>query len=156
MPHFDQLLRASEAHRPYSICSGWWRHWLRLGASMAPMSNAPGMNRWRSKNKPCNRFDVEKISPLDREAACAWLLHSAYFCSASSSSLLHRGAPDYSLDTVSGLTTNNEWRTCPRFLRGGCSGIRTWDLSDARHRTYYWVTCTPHTCHGEVVWKRWA
>jgi len=40
------------------------------------------------------------------------------------SPLLLRGAPDYSIDTVSNLTCqsatdNCEWRTCPRFLGGG-------------------------------------
>jgi len=51
------------------------------------------------------------------------LIHSLlYFYSASSSPLLLRGAPDYSIDTVSELTSqsatsNCEWRTCPRSLR---------------------------------------
>jgi len=44
---------------------------------------------------------------------------SGFFYSASSSPLLLRGAPDYSIDTVSELTGqsvagNCEWRTCPR------------------------------------------
>jgi len=48
-------------------------------------------------------------------------IHSGYFYGASSSPLLLRGAPDYSIDTVSELTRqsttgNCEWRTCPRFL----------------------------------------
>jgi len=51
------------------------------------------------------------------------LIHSGYLYSASSSSLLLRGAPDYSIDTVSeyirrSATGNCEWRTCPRSLRG--------------------------------------
>jgi len=57
----------------------------------------------------------------------AWFIHllQLYFYSASSSSpLLLRGTPDYSIDTVSELTCrsatgNYEWRTCPRSLRGG-------------------------------------
>ena len=32
------------------------------------------------------------------------LIHSGYFCSASSSPLLLGGAPDYGIDTVSELT----------------------------------------------------
>ena len=48
-------------------------------------------------------------------------IHSRYFYSASSSPLLLRGAPDYSIYTMSELTRrsttgNYEWRTCPRFL----------------------------------------
>jgi len=48
-------------------------------------------------------------------------IHSGYFYSASSSSLLHRGAPDYS---IVGVNTpqrygNCEWRACSRSLRGG-------------------------------------
>jgi len=51
-------------------------------------------------------------------------IHSGYFYSASSSPLLLRGAPDYSIDTVSELTRrsatgNCEWRICPRSLHGG-------------------------------------
>ena len=51
-------------------------------------------------------------------------IHSGYFYSASSCALLLRGAPDYSIDTVSELTRrsatcNYEWRTCPKSLRGG-------------------------------------
>jgi len=51
-------------------------------------------------------------------------IHSGYFYSASSSPLLLRGAPDYSIDTVSKLTRrsatgNCKWRTCPRSLHGG-------------------------------------
>ena len=51
-------------------------------------------------------------------------IHSGYFYSTSSSPLLLRGAPDYSIDTVLELTCwsvtgNYEWITCPRFLRGG-------------------------------------
>jgi len=47
-----------------------------------------------------------------------------HFNSASSSPLLLRGAPDYSIDSVSeskrrSATGNCEWRTCPRSLRGG-------------------------------------
>jgi len=50
--------------------------------------------------------------------------HSGYFYSASSSPLLLRGAPNYSIDTVSELlgwiaTGNCEWRTCPRSLHSG-------------------------------------
>ena len=49
-----------------------------------------------------------------------------------------RGSPDYSNDTVSELTHlsatgNREWRTCPRYLRGGWGGNRTCNLPDAWH-----------------------
>ena len=40
-------------------------------------------------------------------------------------------------------TSNYEWRTCPRSLHGGWSGIRTCNLPDTRHQTYHW-TITPH------------
>jgi len=58
-------------------------------------------------------------------------ISSGYFYIASL--LLLGGAPDYSIDTVSELicrnvTGNYKWRTCPRSLRGGKSGIRKWDL----------------------------
>ena len=59
---------------------------------------------------------------------CTWsfgnsFIHSIYFYSTSSCPLLLRGAPDYSIDTISELTcrsatSNCEWRTCPRSLRG--------------------------------------
>ena len=54
------------------------------------------------------------------------VIHSGYFYSASSSPLLLRGTPDYSIDTVLKLTHqsatgNCEWRTCPRYLCGGYS-----------------------------------
>ena len=49
-------------------------------------------------------------------------IHSGYFYSTSSSPLLLRGAPNYSVDTVSELTrrsaTGNH-EACPRSLRGG-------------------------------------
>ena len=35
---------------------------------------------------------------------------------------------------------NCEWKTSPRFLRGGQSGIRTHDPSDERRRIYQWAT----------------
>ena len=59
-----------------------------------------------------------------------WLVHSEYFYSVSSSPLLFRGAPDCGIDTASKLTRrsatgNCEWRTCPRSLRCGQTGIRT-------------------------------
>ena len=81
------------------------------------------------------------------------------FYSASSSPLLLRGTPNYSIDTVSKLTRrsatgNCEWRTCPRSLHGSWSGIRTRDPPDARHRTYHWATM-PHKnivrCNAELV-----
>jgi len=70
--------------------------------------------------------------------------HSRYFYSASSSALLLRGTPDYSINTVSELTCwnatgNFEWRKCPRCLHGGWSGIWTCNPPDARHRTYQWA-----------------
>ena len=49
-----------------------------------------------------------------------WIVHSFInFYSASSSPLLLRSAPDYSIDTVSELTRRSatgKWRTCPRSL----------------------------------------
>jgi len=56
-------------------------------------------------------------------------IHSKYFYSASSSLLLLRGAPNYSIDTVSALTRriatgNCKWITCPRSLHGGKSRIK--------------------------------
>jgi len=71
-----------------------------------------------------------------------YFIYSGYFYGASSPSpLLLKGAPDYSIDTVSDLTRRSTtgicgWRTCHRSLCGGKSGIRTCDLSDARHRTW--------------------
>jgi len=64
------------------------------------------------------------------------LIHSGYFHSASSSPLLLRGAPDYSIDTVLELTGrsttgNCELRTCPRSLRDGWSGILICDQCKA-------------------------
>ena len=66
-------------------------------------------------------------------------IHSWYFYSASSSPLLLRGVPDYSIDTVSELTRrsatgNCEWRTLQRSLRGW-NGIRTCDPRVRRHLT---------------------
>jgi len=48
----------------------------------------------------------------------------------------------WSNDTALELTRqsaagNYKWRTCPRSIRGGQSGIRTCALSDARHWTYH-------------------
>ena len=88
------------------------------------------------------------------DGVCGWqghfhlFIHSGYFYSASSSPLLLRGAPDYSIDSVLELTRqsiigNCEWRTCPRSLRGSWSGVRTCDLLDARHWTYQRATM-PH------------
>jgi len=50
-------------------------------------------------------------------------IHSGYFNSASSSPLLRRGTPTYSIYTASestrrSATGNNKSRTCPRSLRG--------------------------------------
>jgi len=51
-------------------------------------------------------------------------VRSGCFYSASSNPLLLRGAPDYSIHTLSELTPrsatgNREWRACPRSLRCG-------------------------------------
>jgi len=75
-------------------------------------------------------------------------IHSGYFHIASSTRLQLRGAPDYSIDTVSELTRwnatgNCEWKTCPRSLRGCYSNIRTCYPPYGRHRTYHWAP-TPH------------
>jgi len=66
-------------------------------------------------------------------------IHSRYLYSASSSPLLLRGAPDYSIGTLSELTCrsatgNREWRTCP-----------TCNPPDARHRTYHWAITHTYT-----------
>ena len=68
--------------------------------------------------------------------------------SASSSLLLLGGAPDYSINAVSELTRRSitgsyKWRTCPRSLRGGWSGIRMCDPLDTRLRSYHWATMPP-------------
>ena len=42
-----------------------------------------------------------------------------------------------------GVISNCEWRTCPRSLLGGSSGIRIRDTSDVRRRMYQWAN-TPH------------
>ena len=73
------------------------------------------------------------------------------------SPLLFRSAPDYSIDIVSELTHwsatgNCEWRTCPKFLHGGWSGIRTCDPLDARHRAYHSATM-PHCKSRNSSWK---
>jgi len=85
-------------------------------------------------------------------------VHSRYFYSASSSPLILRVTPDYSIDTVSELTHrsstgNCERRTCQRWLRGSWSGIQKCDHPDARHRTYHWTT-TPsldEVLHKSVI-----
>jgi len=51
-------------------------------------------------------------------------IHSGYFHSASSSPLLLKGTPDYSIDTAlewicRSATGNCEWRTWPRSVRDG-------------------------------------
>ena len=58
-------------------------------------------------------------------------IHSRYFYIASSSRLLFRGIPDYSIDTVTELTRqsatgNCKWRTCPRSLT---TRRLEWDLN---------------------------
>jgi len=83
-------------------------------------------------------------------------IHSGYFCSASSSPLELRDAPDYSIDTVLELTCqsatgNFELMTCPRSLHGDYSGIWTCNPPYARHRTYHWVT-TPHNSCVSIKW----
>src|SRR6218665_657589 len=67
--------------------------------------------------------------PLDNGV---FFIPSGYFYSNSSSPLLLRGAPNYSIDTVLELTCqsatgNCERRTCPKFLHDGWSGNRTCD-----------------------------
>jgi len=73
-------------------------------------------------------------------------IYSGYFYSASSSSPLLKGAPDYSIDTVSdlirlGAIGNCEGRTCPRTIYTCMwrleSGIRTCNHTHARRRTYH-------------------
>ena len=64
-------------------------------------------------------------------------IHSGNFYIASSSPLLLRGAPDYSIDTVLELTRqsatgNCECSSCPRSLRSSSSEIRTCDPLDAK------------------------
>ena len=71
----------------------------------------------------------------------------------------------HSTDTVSRVsrwsaTGNCEWRTCPRSLRCGQSGIRTHDPSYGRRRIYQCAT-TPHALvnpsnvykYGQPQWK---
>jgi len=47
-------------------------------------------------------------------------------------------------------TGNCKWRTYPRSLRGGETGIRTHDLTDERRRLYKWAT-TPHKDYNVPV-----
>ena len=86
-----------------------------------------------------------------------YLMYFGYFYSASSSSLLLKGASDYSIDTVLESTRwratgNYKWRSCPRSLRGGYCGIRTCNLPDARHWTYHWATM-PH--NSSSYYQHW-
>ena len=69
-------------------------------------------------------------------------IHSRSFYSASSSTLLLRGAPNYSTNTVLKLTCRSAtgicgWKTCQRSLH---AGYWTCNLQDARHRTYHRAT----------------
>ena len=97
----------------------------------------------------CGHFEMQIVVVSGHfEMSFISFIHSGYFYSASSGSLLLRGAPDYSIDTVSELTHrsatgNCEWRTCPRSLRGSEILIGTCDLQYARHQTSLWTT-TPH------------
>ena len=77
-------------------------------------------------------WNFKNVKTLNKAFWLLWqfnsLIHSRYFHSASSSPLLLRGAPYYSTDTASEITRrsatgNCEWRTCPRSLHGGWSGI---------------------------------
>ena len=90
-------------------------------------------------DRPARRFEVESTKQWNGKPVTVSLslnshsftdslihsfIHSIYLYSASSSPLLLRGTPDYSFDTVLELirrsaTGNCEWRTCPRYLRGG-------------------------------------
>ena len=94
----------------------------------------------------------------------SYFIHSGYFYSASPSSLLLIGAPDYSIDTESELTcrsatANCEWRTCPRSLCGSKSGIRTCDPPDTRQElatvpprpTTFHITTRDPFSHGHSV-----
>jgi len=70
-------------------------------------------------------------------------INSGYLYRAFSSPQGAPGAPVYSIDTVSELTSrsatgNCECRTFPRSLGGCRSGIQSYDLPDIRHWTYHW------------------
>ena len=65
------------------------------------------------------------------------------------------------IDTVSKLTHrsatgNYEWRTCPRSLRGGKSGIWTCDLPDARLQTFHWATTSHEVTFSFCVTVLWC
>ena len=82
------------------------------------------------------------------------LSHSGYFYSASSNPLLLRGAPDYSIDTVSEWTRRSargKLGNCPNVATG--VGFWTCDPPGARHRTYHWAT-KPHI-YCESMSVRW-
>ena len=131
--HTHGCLKASLRHWSSLLLMYKFPEWVNSGLIRRPFSSVChsvtqcyGYSFWRS---------VAALSHL--------LNHSGYLYSASSSTLLLRGAPDYSIDTVSELTRrsatgNCEWRSCPRC--GGWSEIRTCNPPDARHRTYHWAT----------------
>src|SRR6218665_621425 len=98
---------------------------------MKPCSNRPGLQVWSAlaeKDKARRRSSCHKLlGNLFLEDYS--LIHSKYFYSASSSPLLLRGFPDYSIDTLSELTCrsitgNGERRTCPRSLREVVVGFK--------------------------------
>jgi len=57
------------------------------------------------------------------------LIHSGYFCSASSIQLLFRGAPDYSTDTVSELARRSTKATVSEGLAQCAYVAVEWDLN---------------------------
>src|SRR6218665_120267 len=74
----------------------------------------------------------QKVACKHLGAGLCSFIHSGYFYNASSSPLLLRGAPDYSIDTASELTRqsttgNCERRTCPARVRFKPATLRTED-----------------------------
>ena len=106
-------------HAAYKLTSGPWhvsQHLTTLWKLLC-LTSVGLVNNWR--DVIFCKFSVW-LSKLFFHS----FIRSGYFYSTSSSPLLLRCAPNYSIDTVSKLTrwsatANCEWRICPRFLRGG-------------------------------------
>src|SRR6218665_2880571 len=82
----------------------------------------------RSMSHQCSKYTpIQGLTGLDiSNYSNHSFINSGYFYSTSSSPLLLRGAPDYSIDTVleltrSGATGNYDCRTCPR---SQCRAVR--------------------------------
>ena len=86
---------------------------------------------------------------------CIYCIVFIHFYSASHSMSLSEALPSTEIDTVSEFTRrsatgNCKWRTCPRFLRGDLSGIRTHDPPVERHLLYQCATTSLNIIYGEL------